>query len=292
MSVALLPARSAAQGFALLGFPTPARIAEERVLRWPDYTPDAPLVLTYSIDEGFLADSGLSRAEIEATVRSALDRWTQASNGFVRFEPSPWDAVLNTDCTPRTVFVGPSTDIWIDWAIACNGDAACINDLPLPGWGAHIDFFSLPNDTSYCMGNRSWGTYDCNLGFISYWNNGDREITSADIVLNEKWIWTTDPAKATQASALDSEKSPLGYTAQTGDGGDPTMSRKSGVCDTCVLPDPSVPTGCENLVLAIDLETVLVHEIGHALGLDHPDETIANNSLLLDPLLFEEQPTG
>lgn len=279
------------QGFTLLNFPEPAEIQNGNVLRWTGFSRDEPLVLTYAIDDAFLANTSLSREEIEDAVRSALQRWTDASNGFVRFEPAEWTAILNDDTTPRTVFVGPPTSLWVQWFLACDGDAECVAALPSPGWGSHIDFISLPVNTTYMMGGLPWGTNECNLGYTAYFRTGS-EIVSTDIVLNEKWDWTTTPDDLGDGVAstishpygceCGSHSVPPGFVLVDPGDGETKRPRASAV----PTPDNGARSGCAGLMLTVDIETVLVHEIGHALGLDHPDEAAMFGSSILDPWLF------
>ncbi len=304
-------------GFALLDFPSAGAIANGNVLRQIGATPGEPLVLTYAIDASFMADEPLlDRAAAVAALEAALESWSLATNGAVVFEPSPFGAVLNTG-VPPSQFVGPSFDDWLAAFLACDGDPACQAALDSPGWGSHIDFFSRPPGWTNTVGVQTFEMTQCNLGFAAIYRVGNREIGSVDIILNTKWDWTDDENLVTPIGAQVSRAfgvpgwSAGGTTGGAGFGsggapvGLPFGEAMARVDDSArvVAPGPvaespasgasPIGAGCPpGLQLVVDLETVVLHEVGHALGLDHPDQANAAGSPLIEPYTFVELPGG
>ncbi len=280
-----------ARAFSLSGFPSASDIQNGDVYRWIDYleSPGQPFVLTYAIDENFLAGEDPDTvANALAAVQGALQSWTDATNGMIRFEQADWSAFRNGSDgqTPPSKFVGPPLQEWIDCATACNFDNDCIaQNCPSPGWGAHIDFFSEPTGYSVCFGGTSYRMQSCNLAFTGVYREGSTDITSADIYINSDWNWTTDAGEANPASAV----APGAHAAAATDEivcGCPSCSGVSRA-DPCDPPPLTGNCSSQQASLVIDLQTVLVHEIGHALGLDHPDEAAANGSPNFDPWTFQ-----
>lgn len=279
-----------ASAFSFLDHPNPAAINSGSVHRWPEYNTaqPAPIVLTYAIADDFLLSEGPQvRAAGIAAVERALQRWSDASRGMIRFEPSAWGAVRNIG-TPPNAFVGPSLQEWIDWFTAGQPDP----QLPPPGWGAHIDFFSAPPGYSFNMGSVPYHMTGCNLGFAAIWRQGSTSIRSVDIYLNEKWTWTDDENEVTP---INTTTDPNLFVTPDGKAfppieyaGMPSTFNPRPI-DSAIIERSA--GGCSGLNLTVDLETVLVHEIGHALGLDHPDEAVAKGSQSLEAYLFMPEGT-
>ena len=293
---ALIATPARAQGFTLLNFISPTDIANDNVIRWDIYDRSEPLVLTYAIADDFLADSGIPHEELRTVIESALNRWSEASNGYIRFVESEFGAVLAEGSNPGSI-LGPPLDEWLADLAACNGDPACEAELfqTLPGWGAHIDFISLPSTYPlYTISNDQtlWGPTECNLAYTSFFRDG-RILRTADVVINEKWDWTTSAAVAS-AKAASEPKHPYSCKCGAHAHGDTASSPRSNPATSHNAGSARGVGGnnCAGLMLSPDLETVLVHEIGHALGLDHPDEAAANGSQILEPYTFTAQPGG
>ncbi len=307
--LALLSMAPEVGAFSFLGFPSLSRILANQVHRWPDYSlgAPAPFVLTYAIDPGFLINEDQeTRDNALASIQAALRSWEVVTHGMVTFVPAAFGVVemgLDADGQPPSAYVGQPYDDWLAQFIACNFDPQCISQYPPPGWGAHIDFFSKPQGYGFTFAGENFVMTDCNLGFTAIYREGTTGIRSVDIYLNERWDWTTDAAEVT----------PLGSAGPISEGavirgvehaalegsasGSSLVPGQNATVESCnFLPagvDRSDDRGsCAGLNYVIDLQSVIVHEVGHALGLDHPDQAVASGSVNYDPFTVTPKPAG
>ena len=270
ISIALAtPARAQpTTGFTLLDFRSPADIALGNYRGWEGYLQNQPIALTYQFDEEFMDFLPPSqRSQAMQAVVSALHSWSDVTHGHLSFAPYAYDAVPNDDAIVNGgcwgQWSGPSCQMWEQLGFPLDN---------LPGWGANIDFFTKPVGFSITSGGVTYQMTPGILGFAVIFREGDF-IRTADIYLNEAWTWTTS---TTQAQA-----------------GAPTHANQiQYACASARVAAPSKDTphksneSPEGLVPVFDVQTVVLHEVGHALGLDHPNEAQSHLGAIIDPYTF------
>ncbi len=227
----------------LLDFPSPGDYSLGLLFSWqagssflmPDPS-QGPFTFSYSIDPGFLANqSNLPPGFADVVVSQMFSTWSAASRGWFSFAPAPWSAVQNAGSSPPFNWEGQSLNDWL------------AGNMPnvFPGWGANIDFFSVPSGFSITSQSTTFTMGPNNLAFAIVNREGSIAIRSVDIYLNEDFSWV----------------------------------------DTLILPSGgSDPIG--STAEGYDIGTVLMHEVGHALGLDHPNQAIAKGSWNFNPYTF------
>jgi hypothetical protein len=281
-----------ARAFTLLDFKTTSDIALGKWFDWlnprtsASYCPGgrgAPFVLTYSIDSSFMSNQTPEvRAAAAQAVRNALQTWSEASNGLITFRPADWAPVVNADTTPRIFFDGPSQ---AQWAPCQNTCASCWPNSPcpnvFPGWGANIDVFSRPINWSLTSNGFTYVMTSQSLAFAAVHRGADG-IFSVDLYLNSSKLWTADAAAA---------RTPIGQPQHICPHHDDALaaSRAGAIfTDQDAPPEPVEISGSGTF----DIETVVLHELGHALGLDHPNEACGFGGAQLDPFTFQPKACG
>lgn len=306
--------------FTLLDHPAFAQVLDGNVLSWPNEDGTGYRLLTYAIDDDLLPneDEATRQAAVQAILQS-LQSWSDASAGIITFEEAIFAPVENHDSTPKVQFEGPSIEEWI--AMGQPGD------MPF-GWGANIDFFSeSPGFTMY-SNNIEYRMRNGILGFTAIHRNGNR-IESVDIYLNNNFDWTTiipdDPGDESdpvgpQFPVYSPGGRPIGTIGSSGPStaadapSDPGMvdslnfkvgskkksrgiarfSCSGGFCIAEGHAHGAAGSG-EGAATSsedpeYDVETFIVHELGHALGLDHPDEAGSLGGAVMDPYTSAELP--
>ncbi len=224
-------AGSSAFGFTLFGFRTLEEINDGRFYFWQEIDPDAPVVLSYAVEDSFLSNEAhVSAQEAREAALRALETWRTSTCDAVQFSQAIWTAVPNSGERPPFDWEGPGWQEWLDDRALPPGEQQFIGWRA--GWGSNIDIFSRPTGFSITSYGETFLMGPNVLAFSIVNRTGNR-ILSTDIYLNESFEWRTD-------------------------GG-----------------------------AGFDIETVVLHELGHTLGFDHPQEAVPNGSVNLDPTYFE-----
>ena len=274
---ALCGGQALAQGFALLDFRDADAIERGLYLGLVDPSTskryDATrqaFTVTYQIADDFFAskDPAFQQAAREA-VEQALASWSGATNQFINFERASWGAVENHDDFFHPFFAGPSVEEFL----ACE---ECWEPGVLPGWGADIDIFTRPTGFVLESGGFTYRMTSNLAAFAAVHRQGG-SMWSVDIYLNESRLWTTEEATATAPP----NGAPLCACV-----GSPQVTRTDSaqgilLFDAHPRTHPGIPQGASEVIY--DVESVVLHEMGHALGLDHPNQAQGAGGALLDP---------
>ncbi len=263
-------------GFTLLDFKTPANINAGQWFKWvyppvPSNNPNpiapggtrrgavGPFSISYKVDPQFMHNQDpTTKANAKSAVDAAFQTWSDGTNGYMQFDEAPWGTVVNLDATFHAYYEGPPLAEWC--ANYCPGCAPC---GPIwPGWGADIDIFSRPTGFQLLSNGFTYNMTSGILGFAAIHRTANG-IWSVDIYLNESFTWTTEPALARPPISGSARYSchPLAHIDQPMEGFEPATELGSTV---------------------YDIQTVVLHELGHALGFDHPNQACPSGAVL-DP---------